>query len=50
MTYKQSSWPFILLLLFLVIGLPMIDRQLKKHQQEQQIEIQIEEPIIVASL
>ena len=42
MNIKQSALPFLVLLLFLLIGLPLIDQQLKATAQQDAIEIKVE--------
>lgn len=48
MNVSQRAWPFILLILFMTIGLPMIDHTLKVQQNNVVIEIQVEQEQVVA--
>ena len=50
MNVSQKAWPFYLLILFLVIGLPSIDHFLKKQHQKDAIEVEVQaEPIVALS-
>ena len=41
MNISQKSWPFYVLILFLVIGLPSMDYMLKEQHKKECVQIQI---------
>jgi len=48
MKKQTSALPFLLLLLFLLIGIPMIDKSLKEKASDEAIEIWVEPKLEIA--
>ena len=41
MQYQQSASPYLLLLILLLVGIPLVDQQLKNSQAKEAIAIQV---------
>ncbi len=47
MKIKQSALPFLVLLLFLTIGIPLIDQKMKRNLKDQIVEIEVKKSPVV---